>query len=417
MKVDIQGGTGPYTFSFNDPTFVDPLLISKSLTSDVTSIKLSDQGIDLIPNVTYKFYLKDDNGCHVQNVTGLREFTEPFADTLFLTPEKIELKNIKPYDLKCQNQQTGVIEYNVTIGDVDHTISMPLGYTFTAYNKTHDYSKTSEPGSMLVNGLLEGDYELSLVDINGCLAATKMTGFQYEPENIYWGIDTTSIRAKFDSIKVTVSEIVQPHCDYWFDGSIEVDIQNYRDQGVVYIVELYDSTESRWDQEYEDWSDSIKADPAFMIDKTSGHELYYANKQKIVEEIGIGKYKITVRDVYSECTAEVIQDIFSIEGDSCPPIDYYNVFTPLNGDGQNDVWEIYGSQYQSYTLQIYTAFGELVYSKKGISDKTGIKWDGVDFKGRPVPVGTYIYLLRKFEGTPQEILIDGNVTILRANGR
>ena len=83
---------------------------------------------------------------------------------------------------------------------------MPLGYTFTAYNKTHDYSKSNDPGSMLVNGLLEGDYELSLVDVNGVgynesyaqkpICGVSETGF------CVWGYDGKAVLDAYNIAKV-----------------------------------------------------------------------------------------------------------------------------------------------------------------------------------------------------------------------
>jgi flagellar hook assembly protein FlgD len=58
-----------------------------------------------------------------------------------------------------------------------------------------------------------------------------------------------------------------------------------------------------------------------------------------------------------------------------------------------------------------------VYDDEDISDNEGIKWDGTDENGRPMPSGTYIYLLRKNEGTPKDTLINGNISIIRSGGK
>jgi hypothetical protein len=34
-----------------------------------------------------------------------------------------------------------------------------------------------------------------------------------------------------------------------------------------------------------------------------------------------------------------------------------------------------------------------------------------------MPSGTYIYLLRKNEGTPKDTLINGNISIIRSGGK
>jgi hypothetical protein len=79
-----------------------------------------------------------------------------------------------------------------------------------------------------------------------------------------------------------------------------------------------------------------------------------------------------------------------------------------------------------YNLKIFTAYGEMVYDSYkrqveeghdvNVADREGIRWDGLDNKHRPVPAGTYIYLLRTGVA-PNDTLREGNVTILRNNGR
>ena len=82
-----------------------------------------------------------------------------------------------------------------------------------------------------------------------------------------------------------------------------------------------------------------------------------------------------------------------------------NTFTP-NGDGINDTWEIkYLDQYQGCRTEVYTANGQLVYSDVGYTKA----WDG-NFKGAPVPSGTYYYVIDPKNGRKK---IAGYVTILR----
>lgn len=416
MELKILGGTGPYYLSLNDPLYVNDTWTLAKVKEDTTIVKLSDVGVKLSTDITYEFYLKDENGCNVQNIPGIKKIIQPIADTIFTKPEKLTLTSITPKPIKCSNEKTGVIEFTAKLGEKEFINEIPAGYTFTATNVERGYSKTNSPGSTRAIELFAGYYECQLVDKYGCIAATGINGFVYDPKSNshFNGIDTTTIKATYDSLQVNFTTIKQPKCDFWFDGYIEVDVYNYYEDGVKYIVERWDSSESRFNMEQRDWTDTI---PLFDGYQVPGTDLNWCLPQRIVEDISVGLYKITVRDLYTECIAVIDTIIFSVDGDSCPPINYYNAFTPLNGDGYNDEWEIIGSQYQSYTLQIYTALGELIFSEEGVSNNKGIKWNGLDKWGRPAPVGTYIYLLRKFEGTEKEELIDGNITILRSHGR
>jgi gliding motility-associated-like protein len=67
-----------------------------------------------------------------------------------------------------------------------------------------------------------------------------------------------------------------------------------------------------------------------------------------------------------------------------------NAFSP-NGDGTNDTWEIFNptSGNADLIVEIYNRWGELIFYSKGYS----VPWDGT-YKDKPVPEGTYAYVLR-----------------------
>ncbi len=70
-----------------------------------------------------------------------------------------------------------------------------------------------------------------------------------------------------------------------------------------------------------------------------------------------------------------------------------NVFTP-NGDGINDKWNIDGlPAFSTAELFIYNRYGQEIFRSTGYAKS----WDGT-FKGKPVPVGTYYYLIYLNDG-------------------
>jgi len=82
-----------------------------------------------------------------------------------------------------------------------------------------------------------------------------------------------------------------------------------------------------------------------------------------------------------------------------------NTFTP-NGDGVNDLWDITALvSYPSCTVNIYTRYGTLVYSSTGYPKP----WDGT-LHGKPLPAGTYYYIVDPKNGTKK---FAGAVTIIR----
>lgn len=90
------------------------------------------------------------------------------------------------------------------------------------------------------------------------------------------------------------------------------------------------------------------------------------------------------QDTVNSATALTLQDKVFIP----------NSFSP-NGDGVNDVINIYGAAIRELRFAIFNQWGEKVFETRD----TNIGWDG-RYKGRPQPSGVYIYVC-------QLVLIDG----------
>lgn len=89
------------------------------------------------------------------------------------------------------------------------------------------------------------------------------------------------------------------------------------------------------------------------------------------------------------------------------PINPTSGLTP-NGDGINDEWEIENAtDYPNIVVEVFNRYGQKVFSSKGYDNK----WDG-NYKGKPLPVGTYYFviILNDSFGTKP---ITGPVTIVR----
>ena len=83
-----------------------------------------------------------------------------------------------------------------------------------------------------------------------------------------------------------------------------------------------------------------------------------------------------------------------------------NSFTP-NGDGLNDYFKAEGTQMKQFLLQIYTRYGDLIYT----TEDQNQGWDGT-YNGEEMPSVTYIYKLKatdeldkKYNNTGQLLLI------------
>jgi gliding motility-associated-like protein len=82
-----------------------------------------------------------------------------------------------------------------------------------------------------------------------------------------------------------------------------------------------------------------------------------------------------------------------------------NTFSP-NGDGVHDTWQIqYLESYPGCTVEIYNRYGQMVFRSVGYSKP----WDGT-LKGKPLPAGTYYYIINPKNGRKQ---MAGFVDIIR----
>lgn len=82
-----------------------------------------------------------------------------------------------------------------------------------------------------------------------------------------------------------------------------------------------------------------------------------------------------------------------------------NVFSP-NNDGVNDTWNIPAlSAYPKFELTVFNRYGQIVFQNKNANRP----WNG-KFKGEPLPIGVYVYLIDLKE---EKRILKGTVTLFR----
>jgi gliding motility-associated-like protein len=87
-----------------------------------------------------------------------------------------------------------------------------------------------------------------------------------------------------------------------------------------------------------------------------------------------------------------------------------DAFTP-NGDGINDRWLVVnngGVCVGKISVGVYNRYGNLVYN----NDNYNNDWTGL-YKGKPLPDGTYYYVVTYQLLTGSYLKLKGDVTILR----
>ena len=87
-----------------------------------------------------------------------------------------------------------------------------------------------------------------------------------------------------------------------------------------------------------------------------------------------------------------------------------DAFTP-NGDGTNDRWLVTafgGTCVNKVIVNVFNRYGNLVYKNENYLNE----WDGT-YNGKPVPDGTYYYVIDYRLINGESIVMRGDVTILR----
>ncbi|HZF99987.1 MAG TPA: gliding motility-associated C-terminal domain-containing protein [Chitinophagales bacterium] len=121
-----------------------------------------------------------------------------------------------------------------------------------------------------------------------------------------------------------------------------------------------------------------------------------------IEGLTVGTYTITVVDAEG-CSASTTVDVeYAANGLYVP-----NVFSP-NADGRNDVFDFYGINMATARVMIFNRWGEKVFESADLERK----WNGT-FRGMPVEIGAYAYVIEATFLDGETKSAAGNVTLLR----
>ena len=101
----------------------------------------------------------------------------------------------------------------------------------------------------------------------------------------------------------------------------------------------------------------------------------------------------------NNCTDSTSKTIYVFK----PMLEIPNVFTP-NNDGFNDYFQVKYDGVQTYNLEIYDRYGKIVFSTNSPTKY----WDGT-YNGKPVPEGTYFYIVKIGE----DGFYKGSVSVVR----
>jgi gliding motility-associated-like protein len=92
-----------------------------------------------------------------------------------------------------------------------------------------------------------------------------------------------------------------------------------------------------------------------------------------------------------------------------PNLFHPTAFTP-NGDNLNDVFNVYGQYIDSFEMNVFNRWGELMYTTAVLDQG----WDGT-YKGNPMPEGTYAYIVKIVDQAGRTFTKSGSFLLLRRN--
>jgi large repetitive protein len=115
---------------------------------------------------------------------------------------------------------------------------------------------------------------------------------------------------------------------------------------------------------------------------------------------------ITITPTTNGCTGVVQRYVITVKPLS-KDVFVPNVFSP-NGDGKNDLLRVYGNYISKVEMHIFNQWGQMITT----INSTTQGWDGTH-KGKPQPVGVYVYVLKAVLNDGRTVNMKGSVTLIR----
>lgn len=135
---------------------------------------------------------------------------------------------------------------------------------------------------------------------------------------------------------------------------------------------------------------------------------------QILETDVAGVYVVTFYTTSGGCASV---DTFNVQTKFCEEPLPDSLFTPniftINGDGINDKFRIYNSNYKTLEVIIYNRWGQKVGYWNGVGTEDG--WDGNQYNtGEPCPDGVYFYIgVAQSNNDVAPVSLHGTITLMR----
>lgn len=360
------GGTAPYTYAWSNT----------ETTKDIDSL------IAGIYNVT----VTDNNGCTAFSGGAIEEPTNPINITF----------NVD--SVTCFGYRDGHIRIDVTGGTTPYELQW-ADSTFLVNVKGND-----------IYNLPKGSYEIIVRDANNCVNTQTM--LVEEPDtlaSVLTKMDALCFGSSDGSINTNTFGGTMPYTYFWNDsittpdragitaGDYTVKITDFNGCEIDKAIRVDEPEKRYFTSEVLEVSCRDEADGQIFIvpsGGTKGYDISWSNGDvgSAIQDLPTGGYTAYVQDA-NGCNDTLK---FLLVGNDKVCIQLSNTITP-NDDGINDTWIIDKMElYPNALIKIFNEWGKEVYVSRGAYSP----WDGT-FNGKPLPGGTYYYIIDLRTGDPQ----------------
>jgi gliding motility-associated-like protein len=362
-----------------------------------TSIIGNGNGLSITtPADTTTYYLRFEADCDTSAAVSVKLNVWPLPEPTFAEMTEDACINGPLYRYVAGGMSGSTFTWSITNG------SIVLDYNDTIY---------VDWGDQLITGTLE----LTEISENGCISNPVSIQVEIGGPDLDLGEDVGTCSGTSISI--------DPEGDFtsylWQDGSKGPAYTT--DQEGWVILEVWDAygcsaKDSVNITVYEvpvvdlGPDTSVCVDEGLVLDAGTDGDIYRWSTGDISQRITI--YEDGDQEVWVE-----VENAYGCVGSDTVFIEacdiYYDFNPPTaitpNGDGVNDVWNLYGLQeFPQAEVEIYDQWGTLVWkSEPGYS----IPWDGTTMNGRAVPVDSYHYVVYFNDGSDERSI--GIVTVMK----
>ncbi len=371
----VTGGVSPYTYAWSNGQ--------------------SSQDIDSLSAGSYTLTVTDANGC--TSISG-GTINEPSTSVnISYTVDSVS----------CYRGNDGHIRVDITGGTTPYQLQW-ADSLFLLNIKGND-----------IYNLTTGEYEMIVTDANGCMSSALI--FVPQPDSLTLDLiktDALCFGSEDGSVTTYVQGGTTPYQYLWTDSATtpnrdnigantyQVTVTDAKGCTVTGAIKVEQPPVIWATTDFKEVSCREETDGSLTLIPQGGVGGYIINwsngeSKETIENLPTGNYTA----IYEDANGCKDTAVFNLYGNDQVCIQLSNTITP-NDDGINDTWIIDGIEhYPNVSVKVFNEWGREVFTSSGLYTA----WDGT-FNGKPLPGGTYYYIIDLNTGDP---VFKGPILIVR----